>query len=317
MSLKNAFQRRLKFNNNNGKNTSNGKVDKVPDEEIKEEKRKWEKITQERRKERKHTEEIELKKRLKEMYLTCGDIVGSNLIMELKTIQEKSESHEIHEIIKQVLARKAAIEWRKSGTTRIRSMTEIVPPEEMLEKDFPGLVRSEFDDIKQIEEYQGPKDYQYKEEDLQKIILAEVAKKVAETYNKVGIIDIPQSKRMKELPLEQEELFIEEIQKYVKEAISVEELRNQIKGIKNNELEDLIKLVEQIPEEERRRYINSLNRQIQEGKPEALDLEVEAKLEELRKSLKNLDKENAIEILESAIEDIEDIKKEREREEQL
>lgn len=257
-----------------------------------EEKRRLER-EEEKRKER------ELKKELREKYITLeeasNEIIAAELIGDLKEIKSQSTSPEIYDIIKQILARKAAIEWKITGTTRIPSMIEIISPEEMLAEDFPKLVGSEFEHIRQIEKQQGQKgEYQYTEEDLQNLILRQIAKKVAGIYNRVEILDIPE---MKQLTEEQEELFINEMNKYTKESINEKKVRNQIRGVQGNELGELKELVEKIPEDEREYYIKRLKLQIQRGKQKHLPLDLQTELESLGEELKELEPEEAMEIL--------------------
>lgn len=255
---------------------------------------------------------------MKEKYTTCEKIKGSDLVEELKLLQRKTESKEIHTIIKQVLARKAAIEWRRSGSTRVASIAQVISPEEMLEEDFPQLVGTEFEDVKTKKEYQGIKEYEYGEEDLQNLILSEIAKKVAGIYNRVEIIDVPQLEKMKELTEKQEESFVSQVMQYVKEELreklEVEKIKKQVRGIEIDELGELRELVEKIPEKDRKEYINMLKALIQNGKEEPLDVEVETELEHLRDELKDLKTEDAVEILEDTRAEVKDRRKQRREE---
>lgn len=294
----------------------------IPDRTIqRQERQRLEKIERERRETEKKKKESELKEELREKYKNCGKINGAKLIGELKLIQQKTESPEIHDMIKQILAMHAAIEWRQGGITRIPSITNIIPAEELLEEDFPTLVASNFETIKERLKSKGLKDYEYKEEDLQNLILVEIAKKVAKIYNKVEIIDVPESEKMKELTEEQEEMFIAEILKFVegekKKTINIERIKKQIRGIQDNELEELKELVERIPEEERKDYIKRLKLDIQKGKQEPLAPEIEDELTHLREELKELGITDAIEVLEDIREDIKDRKLQRKEETQM
>lgn len=285
----------------------------IPDIAIqKQERQRLEKIERERREAEKRRRENELKGELKEKYKNCGKINGAQLIGELKEIQQKTDSVEIHDIIKQILAMQAAIEWRQGGIARIPSIASVIPAEELLEEDFPKLVGENFEKIKDLLKSKGPKDYRYKEEDLQNLILVEIAKKVAGIYNKVEIVDLPESEKMKELTEKQEETFIAEILKFVKEekreTINIERIKKQIRGIQENELEELKELVERIPEDERKTYIKRLKLEIQNGKQEPLAPEIEGELAHLREELKGLDITDAREVLEDVREEIKDRK---------
>lgn len=288
----------------------------ISDEQIqKEERQRLDRIERQRREAEKKKKENSLKAKLTTIYSTCDQIPGADLIKELKTIKEQNTFSSVSNAIVRVLARKAAIEWRQNGSTRIPSMTEIMTAEEMMEKDFPTLVETEFEAIKKVKKYQGTYDYEYQEQDLQTLILGEIAKKVVVTYHKVGIIDIPQSERMNGLTSEQEKNFINQIQTFGEDITDVEKIKKQIRGIQDDELEDLKRLVEKIPEDERKDYIKRLKEQMQEGKKKQLDPNVESLLQTVREQVEEVDPENAIKVLEDVIEDITDRKKELEEEE--
>lgn len=288
-------------------------VDQIPSADLqKAERRRLEKIEAERRKEEKQKNEIELGNILSKRYETCDEIPSSDLIQELKAIKEQTQSPKVFEWIQKVLAKKAAIEWIQTGTARIQSMVEVIPPEEMLKGSFAQLVESKFEIIKETQKCGVGKNYQFKKEDLQNLILREIAKKVAETYNKVGIIDVPQCETMQQLSEEQSEIFIKETQIYVqeKEKFDVEKIRRKMKGIKGDELNELIDLVNKIPEAEREDYLLDLRIKMEKGKQKSLNLKVAEELEKLREDLATLETEDAIDILEEAREEIEDRKKE-------
>lgn len=294
-------------------------AEEIPDEVLqKQERQRLDKIERERREAAKAKKETEIKKQLREKYKTCERIKGSDLVEELKLLERKTESKEIHTIIKQVLARKAAIEWRRSGSARVASIAQVIPPEEMLEKDFPQLVGMEFEEVKTKKEYQGPKEYEYREEDLQNLILSEIAKNVADIYNRVGIIDMPQLEKMKELTEQQEEGFISEIQQYVdakkRKALDIEKIKKEFRGIEIDELGELRELVEKVPEKDRGEIIRTLKSTIQSKKEEPLDPEVENQLAHLRDELKHLKEEDAIEILEDTRAEVKDRRKQRREE---
>ncbi|MCI8760588.1 MAG: hypothetical protein HFJ34_05685 [Clostridia bacterium] len=293
-------------------------VNQIPSEELqKAERRRLEKIETQRRKAEKQKKEVELGKILSQRYETCGDIRGPVLIQELKGIKEQTESPKVYEWIQKVLAKKAAIEWRKTGMARIESMVNVIPAQEMLKGDFAKLVGGKFEMIKETQKSSVGKDYQFQEEDLQNLILREVAKNVATTYVKVGIIDIPQCEAMQQLSEEQSEMFIKEIQIYIqnkdKEKIKnfdVEKAKRKIKGIKGDELDELIDLVNRIPEDEREDYLQALRMRMEKGKQKQLDAKVAKELEKMQEELQALEAEDAIGILEGTREEIQDRKEE-------
>lgn len=293
-------------------------VDQIPSVALqKTERRRLEKIETERRKVEKQKKEVELGEKLSEIYETCADIVPPVLIQELKAIKEQTESPKVYEWIQKVLAKKAAIEWRRTGIARIESMVKVIPAEEMLKGDFAKLVASKFEVIKETQKSSGGKDYQFKEEDLQNLILREIAKNVATTFGRVGIIDIPQCEAMQQLSEEQSEMFIKEIQIYIqnqdekkKKDFDVEKVKRKIKGIKGDELGELMDLVNMIPEGEREDYLIAIRMKMEKGKQKPLNPKVAEELEKMQEELASLEPEDAMNILEGAREDIQDRKKE-------
>lgn len=295
-------------------------VNQIPSEELqKEERRRLEKIETERRRAEKQRKEVELGKILSERYETCGDIIGPVLIQELKAIKEQSESPKVYEWIQKVLAKKASIEWRRTGIARIESMVTVIPAEEMLKGDFAKLVASKFEVIKETQKSSVGRDYQFQEEDLQNLILRELAKNVATTYCKVGIIDIPQCEAMQQLSEEQSDMFIKEIQIFIQNKdkdeekikdFDVEKAKRKIKGIKGDELDELINLVKKIPKDEREDYLQDLRIRMEKGKQKPLNPKVAEGLEKMKEELASLETEDAMNIIEGAREDIQDRKKE-------
>lgn len=136
-------------------------------------------------------------------------------------------------------------------------------------------------------------------------ILSEIAKNVANTFNDVGVIDIPQSETMKELTDEQEKYFISQIQIYGKDITDVEKIKNQIRGIVSYQLKDLEEMIKKVPEEEIGEYVQNFKAQIAKGKQRGkkskkLTSEIEGEVDELKDLLTELDAEDALDILEIA-----------------
>lgn len=238
-------------------------AEQIPDETIQEEeKRRLENIEKEKKEEEEKREQDKIKRKLREKYVKCDEIPVSTLVSNFSDIEANNRTSEVNDMIKQILARKAAIDWKHSGSARIQSMMGIISPEEMLEENFSQLVEEEFRDVEKIEKYPGEKKYQ--QEDMQKIILSQIAKNVVKMYREVGVLDVPQSDNMKNLTPEQEEFFVNQVQIYGKE-INIKKVRQQIRGIMDYELEDFIKMIEKIPESERGEYIKKFKEQIQMG----------------------------------------------------
>lgn len=292
----------------------NEDIRKKAEEKIKKEKEEKEK----KRKEEKERKEKELKKELKKKYTTCDKVQIINLIAELEIVKEKSKSTEVNNMIKQILARRSASECSEVGNTRISEMTRIISAEEMLGGDFLQLVKGEFEEIKRRESDNKEKKYKYKdiEKYLKQQILSEIAKKVVQTYKKVGIIDIPQSENMKKLTEEEEDFFIKQIQIYGEEIEDIEKLKKQIKGEVRDYREDLKEMIEKIPEDEIETYTNIIQI-LMKRKQKKLKLNLEEQIGEIREELQGLNEEDAIEILEEITIEIQEKKNEKEKIKQI
>lgn len=281
-------------------------AEQIPNDEIrKAEKARLEEIEREERIEQKRQQEQELNKELKEMYVNCKGIRDTDILTRLEEIKKQNRSLKVKEIITRILARKAAIEFRQVGNTRLFEMKKVVTPEEMLESKFPDLVQEEFEQIKDIKAYKGidGKQHKYNKEILMQGILSEIAKNVASTFNDVGVIDIPQSEAMKEITDEQEKYFISQIQIYGKDITDIEKIKNQIRGIVSYQMKDLEEMIKKVPEDEIGEYVQSFKAQIAKGKQKGkksrkLNSEIEGEIDELKDLLAELDSEDALDILE-------------------
>lgn len=239
----------------------------IPNEQVrKEEKDRLEQIEKEESEKEQKEREQEILRDLREKYATCDKIEGTQLTSQLSEIRKKMETTKVKDAISQVLARKAAIEWKQLGTTRLPSMYKVITPQEMIEIDFPDLVEQEYEDIKDKKQYAITKEYEFDKKNLQKLILKEMAKQIAEVYKEYGIIEIPQTIVDKKFDEEVENYFAEKIMKYGEDINNEEMVRNKIKGINNYELEDLIGMIEKLPEAEKSECLKDFKKQIVERK---------------------------------------------------
>lgn len=242
----------------------------IPNEQVrKEEKDRLEQIEKEASQKEQREREKEILKDLREKYVTCDKIEGTQLTSQLSEIRKKMETTKVKDAISQVLARKAAIEWKQLGTTRLPSMYKVITPQEMIEIDFPDLVEQEYEDIKDKKQYAITKEYEFDKKNLQKLILKEMAKQIAEVYKEYGIIEIPQTIVDKKFDEEVENYFAEKIMKYGEDINNEEMVINKIKGINNYELEDLIGMIEKLPEAEKSECLKDFKKQIVERKQNA------------------------------------------------
>lgn len=267
------------------------------------------KTLEELSKEKSKKEEEKIKEVLGKMYDNCDRMPTEQLVGRLESVKSRKRGKEIHNMMKRILARKAAIEWKVSGVARISRVTGVISADEIMEGNFINLVGKEFEKVKNVKKYPG-KIKEFSEEELERQVLAEIAKRIPETYQKYGYIDIPECERMQNLQEkeEQEAFFITEIQrcggKNEKGVPPTYKIKDKIRGIKTDSLETLKRLTEMIPEEQRDGYIRDLKIKLENGTQETLNLEVAEKLEKIRNYLVELDPDDAIAILQKTEKEI-------------
>lgn len=294
-------------------------AEQIPNEEIQEQEMKKiaeqkkrereEKRRQEEEEKRKQTERY--KKQLRDVYVKCDQKSTSTLAIDLKSIRVENDSDELEKIMLQIFARKSAIEYKHVGSAKIPTITSVIPAEELLEHNFSKLVGEEFEEVKELDKYPGNKEYS--EEQLQKQILKEIAKNVAKTYEELGIIDIPQSEAMTQISKTQEIFFIDQIETYGGEIEDKEKLQRRIRGIKEYDEDELIKMFRKMNEDEKEEYVKELKIQIKQGKKKKFSPEIEQKFIQLHERVGELTEEESLDILDETLENIKELKAEKEK----
>lgn len=286
-------------------------AEQIPNDDIrKEEKERLEKLEQERRKreerEKKKAQEQKTLKELKKLYVHLSNDERNNLIDYLKNTLEKNDSQKVKDIVERISARLVAIDWKKLETSNMSELSKLIPPSQMLETNFPDMVAEEFEEVKDDRRYKG--DRKYNKSSLEKMIFKEMAKNIARTYKKYGVIEIEHSKIMEQLDESQINDFANMINKYCGEGVNIERIKNEIRGIENDDIKDLEDMLAKIPEEKRTEYIRSLKEQVRrqiEGKGKViLAPELEDKLDEIKCGLKMIDFKDSAEILDKTLTDI-------------
>lgn len=187
-------------------------------------------------------------------------------INELKELLNDNKlSTEIQNLIQQVVAKKMAENYysdiRKG--TNVYTLSKIMPVEDMIEKDLASAVETEY---RKIEEERKTKEGRFDKKGLKIQILVEMGKNIAYKYDETGVFIIPQSKNMKKIDKDEEELFIKAIQTYSRKQLSKQEIIDideQIRGNSNNiQIKEnmLINLIKKIPEQDKNRSIDFLNK---------------------------------------------------------
>lgn len=190
------------------------------------------------------------------------DIEVVNRVKDLKKILgDNNEDTEIEHLINKIVAKKMAECYYddKLKGTRIYTLSQIMPTEKMIEVDLPSKVLQEY---QTIEEKEGKKGDRVNPKKLKIQILDEMARTVTYKYKEVKVFVIPQSNNMKKLEKEEEENFINAIQKYLgKEMTKKEkaEVRGQIRGntVKTKE-NRLISEIRKMPEKDKNESMDLL-----------------------------------------------------------
>ena len=295
-----------------------------------------------KREEEKQQEETKIKEMLRKRYAESEKTPISNLVNEMSTIKD-NRSEEIQEMIRRVLARKAAISCKTLGNAPIGIITQVIPAEKMMHRfptkltkseqkkgdetteknlNFVELTEIEYQNIKDDERYKNVagREYEFNKDLLEQMVLSAIAKNVVSTYNELGIIDIPQSDTMKELSEAQEEFFIQQIQTYGKDITNTSKIKNQIKGVQTREDDDWLDLIRKIPEDEREYYLQALKNRVQKDKKKQrrieLEPEVDHRLERIKEDLNDLNVDDALQVLSVTENEIRAIEDEREEKRQ-
>lgn len=204
---------------------------------------------------------------LKILYRICKDKKDNEVadrVKELKTIlKDNNIVDEMQKSIQKVIAKKMAenIYSDIKRGTRIFTLAEVIPVEDMISNDIVSTVKQEYE---KIEEERGKKEGRFDKKGLRNQILVEMAKNIAYKYKETGAVIVPQCENMKKIEKDEEETFIKAIQTYSGRALSKQEvidIDEQIRGDSNNiqiKENKLINLIKNIPEKNKKTTINCL-----------------------------------------------------------
>lgn len=236
-------------------------VAQIPDEKMKEE-RKRELI--------KNQEDITLKE-LDKIRNQCLKRGVQEIICMIKNMDMPVKTGKIVNKINEIMARIVAYDYMQLGSSRIESITQVIPLEKMLEIDFPNIVESQY---RVLEEECNKERKEYKEYDknmLKNIIISKSARKVARDFERTGQWDSQRLETIKKLKEDQRKKFMVAIDSDKRIKLSNREKTGLSRKIGIEEgidkrLDDLFEKIEAMPQEESRRYISSFERQIQKAK---------------------------------------------------
>ena len=209
---------------------------------------------------------------LKILYRNSLDKTDTQIVDRIKDLKkilkDFDKDAEFKKIIYQIVAKKMAGNLYNDSLrgTRIYTLSQIMPVDEMIKEDLPSNVQIEF---KKLEDDFGKKNGRFNKEELKNQILDEMARNVAYKFKDSNVFVIPQSTNMKKLTKDEEDMFINSIQKYADKKISEKkkkDIRNQIKGngLQSSE-NQLIVSVKKLPKNQKNDIINLFIKVLEDG----------------------------------------------------
>lgn len=238
--------------------------------------------------------EKQVENELKILYKTCKDKRDGEVKDRIEEIEELLNPEEIDGKIKNdiqlVIARKMAENYYSdlSKGTNIYTLSQVMPVEDMIERNLPSTVEREY---KKIESERIPKAGRFNKKEFEKLILEELGKKVGIKYEETGVYIIPQSENLKKIDEEEKNRLIRAIQIYSGKQLTKEEIIDideQIRGTSNNiqiKENTIINLIKKLPKENKKEKIDILAEILQnEGRFETIkELKESGFLEKIEK----------------------------------
>ena len=227
-------------------------ADEIPDEEIqKEQQNKIDEIIEEEERQKAIAVENKLLDELSQIYNNCETLETPQLVAKISSLIIPERTQKINNKLLDIIAKRTAFDCMEFGCPRIPSLTAILPSEDMLEANLPLLTQKEYN--KFINETNGdtnyPHDYGIKEKKLIKMkLLDDIAKKSAETFDKIGDFNLPQIEQLHELTQEELDTFANTVKTYSTSLDDIDEQRlvRQLNGDSFSDLQDLNKMLEKM-----------------------------------------------------------------------
>lgn len=209
---------------------------------------------------------------LKILYRNSLDKTDTQIVDRIKDLKkilkDFDKDAEFKKLIYQIVAKKMAGNLYNDSLrgTRIYTLSQIMPVDEMIKEDLPSNVQIEFE---KLEDDFGKKNGRFNKEELKNQILDEMARNVAYKFKDSNVFVIPQSTNMKKLTKDEEDMFINSIQKYADKKISEKkkkDIRNQIKGngLQSSE-NQLIVSVKKLPKNQKNDTIDLFIKVLEDG----------------------------------------------------
>ena len=219
----------------------------------------------EKRREKNQTEEERKKEKkdyekLEEIYEKCQDLAELEIVERVRCLDVNLQDNKAQNMIRKIIAKKMANNYFRFGTTTIPTLSKLIPVEEMFAENMPKLVEEEWQKRKKGNSYKQSS-YRYTQKDLQDKLLKHIANKSVSAYLETGRFSIPQSKRMNELSNEDEDKFIQSIEKELGTKLSRMQLKDvhaQVRGIIgiNDTIEKFEENLVDIPKERLEKFLS-------------------------------------------------------------
>ena len=200
--------------------------------------------------------EKEVLDQLTEIYKKCEEINDNELVDKVNEIEKRTEK--IDEKLKHIIAKRIAVLCMEVGSGKLPTLMQIMPATDMLEANLPVLVEKEYQKLTIDYDEQGKEYRPYgkeQKEELKKKLLENIARKVAENFEEIGDISVPQIEPLRELKEEEINVFINAVKIYChKEKIGendIDRIKRQLKGDEVEEWENLKRILEKMKPKDR------------------------------------------------------------------
>ena len=239
-------------------------VEQIPDEDIqKEQQAEINKRLEEEKKQKLLEEERKTISELDNLYNICEKLNDTELIDKINEIGISTKTEKINECLNNIIAKKVALDHMEFGGPKLPTMMKVMQATDMLEVNLPDLVEKEYQKIKTIYDEKGKKYHKYDEEGkklLKRKILENIAKEVANNFEEIGDISVPQIKSLKNLNEEEVNIFVNAVKNHVSKSKiakdDVEMIRKQLKGDTVGEWKKLKRILERMKPNDREKAVN-------------------------------------------------------------
>lgn len=245
-------------------------AEQIPDEEVqKEQQAEIERRAKEEQRKREQEKENKILSKLEEIYNNCESINDVVLVDDISKLNIENKDERINSILKQIVAKKIAIDCMNFGGPKLPTMMKIIPATEMLEIDLPNLVEKEYQKAK-VEYDEDEKIYYKYDSETKKMvkgkILENIAKEVASNFEEIGDISIPQIETLKNLNEDEIKIFVNAVKKPGHQIKlgedDVKMVERQLRGGSIGELENLQNMPGKMKSNDRERAVSGFIQQL-------------------------------------------------------